>query len=65
MPGALVALNDGDLQNILRGVDMVGIAVVCRDDLTGDHAEHGTLARGCKVVRREGGDAERVVRLGD
>ena len=61
----LVALDDGDLQNIVFNADLLGVACVGRDDLAGDHAEHGARAgldevRGLKVR-----DMERFVRALD
>ena len=40
----LMPLDDGDFQDILRGIDMVGIAAVDGDDLPRHHADHGVGA---------------------
>ena len=58
---ALVALDDGDLQNVLFQIDVVGIAVVGRDDLARDHAQNASLARVAEIVGRERRDVEGVV----
>ena len=52
----LVPLDNGDLQNVLVQINVVGIAVVRRDDLAGDHAQNAALARVAEIVRREFGD---------
>ena len=57
----LMALDDGDLQNILIDADLVGVAVVGRDDLAGDHADDGARARVAEIVLRQRRDMERVV----
>ena len=44
MMRVLVALNDGDLEDIVPDADLLGVARVGRDDLAGDHAEHGARA---------------------
>lgn len=45
--GVLVALDDGDLQNIPFHVDVVAVALVLGDDLAGHHADDapGSAAR--------------------
>ena len=58
---ALVALDNGDLQNVLFQIDVVGIAVVGRDDLARDHAQNASLARVAEIVGRERRDVEGVV----
>ena len=58
----LMPLDDGDFQDILRGIDMVGIAAVDGDDLPRHHADHGVGALVAEVPGRERRDVERVVR---
>ena len=62
MSGVLVPLNDGDFQDILFQIHMVGVAVVGRDDLARNHADHAALPHILEVFLREMADMERVVR---
>ena len=61
----LVALHDGDLQNVVLRVDGVGIARVRRDDLAGDQPDDAARTGVVEVLRRQVGNMERVVRALD
>ena len=61
----LVALDDGDLQNVILDADLLSVAGVGRDNLAGDHAEHGARAGFDKVLRLEMRDVECLVRALD
>ena len=61
----LVALHDGDLQNVVLRVDGAGIARVRRDDLAGDQPDDAARTGVVEVLRRQVGNMERVVRALD
>ena len=65
MVRVLVALHDGDLQNVVLRVDGVGIARVRRDDLAGDQPDDAARTGVVEVLRRQVGNMERVVRALD
>ena len=58
----LVALDDRDLQDVLLEIDPVGIPIVGRDDLAGDHADDAARARVLEIIRRQRPNVERVMR---
>ena len=57
----LVPLDDGDLENVLLRVHLVGVAVVGGDDLAGDHADDRARTHVAEVVLRQRRDVEGVV----
>ena len=57
----LVALDDGDFQNVVLDADLLSVAGVGRDDLAGDHAEHRARAGLDKVRGLKMRDVERLV----
>ena len=59
---ALVALDDGDLENVLLRVHLVGVAVIGGDDLAGDHADDGARTHIAEIRLRQARDMEGVVR---
>ena len=65
MVRVLVALHDGDLQDVVLRVDDAGIARVRRDDLAGDQPDDAARTGVVEVLRRQVGNMERVVRALD
>ena len=61
----LVALDDGDLQNIVLNADLFGVARVSRDDLARYHTEHGARTVFDEVLRLKVRDVERLMRALD
>ena len=58
----LVALDDRDLQDVLLEIDPVGIPIVGRGDLAGDHAGNAARASVLEIIRRQRPNVERVMR---
>lgn len=61
----LVALDDGNFQDVVLNADLFGVARIGRDDLAGHHAEHRARAGLDKVRGLKVRNVERLVRALD
>ena len=58
----LVPLDDRNFQDVLLEINTIGIPIVGRDDLAGNHADDAARARILEIVRRQRPDVECIVR---
>ena len=65
MVRVLVALDDGNFQDVVLNADLFGVARIGRDDLAGHHAEHRARAGLDKVRGLKVRNVERLVRALD